>query len=349
MPVVSSAATVTPFTYSGWIPYWKLPAGITDAFNHISTFTEISPFGYSVHTDGTLADTAGINTSATSSWNALFNLSRGQGVEIVPTVMWSDQATIYRILSNTALRTAHVAQIVNTVNANNFAGIDVDYENKSAATEKYYSAFLKQLSSALHKNKKILVCSTESRTPLSSRFAVIPKTVAYANDYTAINTYCDEVRIMAYDQDNVDIKLNASKGGATLYQPIADVDWVKKVLTLTLQSINRKKVVLAVPTYGREYQIATSTNGTITYTPITSVTYTTAIALAAQNNVTPVRNSAGELSYTFTSGTSTMFADFTDAQSVASEIAVAKAYGLKGASVFKIDGDEDPSLFTVLK
>ncbi|MBI3631144.1 MAG: hypothetical protein HY221_02300, partial [Candidatus Sungbacteria bacterium] len=43
---------------SGWIPYWRTATGTADVVPHMARFKEISPFGYTVMHDGTLADTA---------------------------------------------------------------------------------------------------------------------------------------------------------------------------------------------------------------------------------------------------------------------------------------------------
>ena len=59
------------------------------------------------------------------------------------------------------------------------------------------------------------MCTIEARTPLDSRYENIPKDIQYANDYVAINKYCDRVRIMTYDQGSIDLKLNAPAQGRT--------------------------------------------------------------------------------------------------------------------------------------
>ncbi|MBX4216239.1 hypothetical protein KW797_04825, partial [Candidatus Parcubacteria bacterium] len=43
---------------SGWIPYWRKATGTQEALLHLDAFTELNPFGYTVRSNGTLADTA---------------------------------------------------------------------------------------------------------------------------------------------------------------------------------------------------------------------------------------------------------------------------------------------------
>jgi spore germination protein YaaH len=73
------------------------------------------------------------------------------------------------------------------------------------------------------------------------------------------------------------------------------------------------------------------------------------MTLAQTMNVAPTRNAGGEMSYTYTSGTSTRLVWFTDNISINSKILLAKQYKLKGVALFKIDGDGDPLLWNTLK
>src|SRR6185369_7348999 len=174
---------------------------------------------------------------------ALVAAARARKVRIVPTVMWSNGAAIATTLKDGERRRALEDAIADLATANNFDGIDIDFENKTADTRPYFSLFLKGLYSRL--GNKWLYCSIESRTPPSSAFAVIPPTLEYANDFTVINKYCDRVVIMAYDQGAIDLKLNAA-ASSTPYIPIADPAWVKKVITLTAKSISKNKIIIGV-------------------------------------------------------------------------------------------------------
>ena len=158
----NAASNQTEIT--GWVPYWATAKGTADAQSHISQLTEINPFGYSVKTDGTLADTANI---ANSAWQSLFQAARAKGVKVVPTIMWSDTPNIYAVLSNPALRANHIQSIVQAVQQNGFDGVDIDYEGKTAETRDGYSAFLTELSAALYKaNTHLTMSPTRSSSAL---------------------------------------------------------------------------------------------------------------------------------------------------------------------------------------
>lgn len=352
------------FSYAVWIPYWRKDPGAAEVLAHLKSFQEISPFAYEVRSDGTLADKLKIGQDP---WPGLFAAVASGRAKIIPTASWMDGDAILQTLASAAGRSRHISQIVDTVRSNNFGGIDVDYENKKAETRPYFSKFLKELSAKLHKDKKILSCSIESRTPIRSRFAVVPKDLKYANDLSVIGRYCDEVRILAYDQNNIDLKLNKEKGGDKLYAPVADIDWVKKVIREALKSISPKKIMLGIPTFGYEYEITEiglERQG-YAYQKIRSVSYQTAMRLAQSASTTPVRNSAGEISFTYQiTGSSTPPATststrlglngtrlvwFPDAASAQAKIKLAKAFKLRGIAIFKADGESDPLMWQVLK
>lgn len=381
-PHVVFAAAPQPFFYAGWLPFWKKQSGANDLSFYLDKFREISPFSYEVNGDGTLRDVLKINQGF---WPAWLSAARDLRVKIIPSVALLDGNAIYKLLSETKLRRKHEDIIAKSVKTENFDGIDIDYEDKSAAAEPYFSLFIKGLAMRLHPMKKTLSCTVEARTPPSSQFAVIPENLAYANNYKVFNTYCDEVRIMAYDQGNIDLKLDAQKGSSDLYMPVADVAWVKKVLDLTLKTISRKKIMLGIPTYGYDYEVSRN-GGATTYKRVRSLTYDQAQNLAVSLNAVPVRNSAGELSFTYTTSTfvnvptgltyiitSSMAISsaavsapasissatdpslaqrlvwFSDVSAINDKINLAKKFGLRGAVFFKMDGEADPRLRDYLK
>lgn len=291
----SSSRSKSKLEVSGWIPYWRTEAGTKDARKNLSVLTSVNPFSYSVKSDGTLADTAKIEGK---DWQNLFKDARKKEVEIVPTVMWSDTQNIHRILSNPTLRAAHVANIVRMVEDNDFDGVDIDYEGKLAETRPAFSAFLSELNDAL--GKRDLHCTIEARMPLSARFAgTPPANIEYANDLPSINKVCDRVRIMTYDQQTADIELNRANSGE-LYAPVADVEWVEKVVDYMGQDIDKKKMVLGIPTYGYIYQVMSNTSGTgYSYTKIEAFNPKYGDQIAKEYKLKPFRGESGELSLTY--------------------------------------------------
>ena len=291
------AAAAGKLEVSGWIPYWRTDAGTKDAKKNLSVMKEINPFAYSVKTDGTLADTLKIEGK---NWQSLIKAADKKRVRVVPTVMWSDTNTIHAVLSDPARRAAHIDAIVAEVEKRDFDGIDIDYEGKLAETRPYFSAFLKELSEAL--DGKHLSCTIEARMPLSARYAGTPPPgIEYANDLPEINKHCDRVKVMTYDQQTADVELNAAaRKNNDVYAPVADVEWVEKVVEYMGEDIDARKIMIGIPTYGYIYQVMPNTTGAgFGYIKMEAFNPKYATDLAKKLKITPERNSAGEMSFTY--------------------------------------------------
>jgi len=351
----TAKANPTPFEISGWIPYWRVAMGTTDALSHLQNFSSLMPFGYIVQNDGSIHDEFGFSdTSSTSTAALLLATARASHVKVVPTVMWSNGIAINNILRSTPRRIALEDRIVALVKKNGFDGIDIDFESKLVQTRPYFSLFLKGLYARM--GKKLVYCAIEPRTPPSSAFAVLPNKLQYVNDYAAINSYCDRVEIMAYDQGAVDLRLN-SAASSTPYVPVADLQWVKKVVTLAAQTISKKKILIGVPTYGYEYDLVPLSQG-YRYDRHWALNQDYATTLAAELGITPIRNTAGEMSFIYAPTTTPQLASaipdparivwWSDAGAINDKIQLARELGVRGVAIFKIDGGEDPALWNIL-
>lgn len=343
------------FEVAGWIPYWRARAGTIDALSHLRRFNALFPFGYIVQDDGSLYDAFGFDDpSATSTANLLLLVARVEKVRVIPSVMWSDSDAIDTILRSTKSRIALEDRIAALVKEKGFDGIDIDFESKLARTRPYFSLFLKGLYARM--GKKWVYCTIEARTPPSSAFAVIPEKLDYANDYAALNKYCDRVQIMTYDQGSIDLRLNAAASPSP-YIPVADPKWVEKVITFASQSIAKHKLVIGVPTYGYEYDLVRLLQG-YRYDRQWSLNPGYALGLSTQFGITPVRNSAGEMSFMYVPTTTPQTASaipdpprivwWSDASAVNDKILLAKKLGVRGVAIFKIDGGQDPALWDIL-
>lgn len=347
-----AAAKYKPFEVSGWIPYWRADIGIADTVIHLDTFTEVNPFGYTVKTDGTLNDELSKNSQL---WPVLKLLADQKNIRVIPTVMWSNGEAIHAVLSNKASRTAHIQEIVRVVNAGNYDGIDIDYEAKLAETKPYFSLFLKELYKAM--GQKWVMCTIESRTPPEDRFSTPPATLEYANDFKEINKYCDRVRFMTYDQGRIDLNLNAARPAP--YVPVADTAWVEKAIRLAMKDISARKIMIGIPTYGYEHDMFpdASVTGGMGYSQLWSFNPGYATQLASKFGLTPQRNASGELYITFPAASSTeaiplpnatRVLTWSDAQAIQAKVDLAKRLGVRGVSIFKIDGGEDWGMWNVL-
>lgn len=365
-PMFVSAATAK-FEYAAWIPYWRKTEGASTTMVNLNKLTQISPFAYELQNDGSIKNAL---KAEEAPWPELIAAAKKKGIKVYPSILSyphneNERYMQYLLLSQRASRKQHIDDIVALVKKNKFDGIDIDYEAKLAESRDYFSDFLTGLSSALHKERKQLICTVEARTPPESKFATTSKKilskVEYANDYKVIGRVCDQVRIMAYDQAGDDAKLNIQNfNSGTTYKPVADIEWIKKVVTVALWDIPAKKIILGVPTYGYKYEIipATSTSS-ISYSRIGSMNFNYADELAKSLSILPFRNNSGELSFTYATttgvsgenlgGTKQYLVWYSDSVAIADKIRIAKLYKLGGIAIFKIDGGFDPKLWSVLK
>ncbi len=385
-PLGASAAKTAPLEVSGWLPYWRVATSTADALPHLSALTSVMPFGYTVRNDGTLFDAYGLGSSDSTTSPlalALKTAAKTNKTWFVPTVMWSNGAAIHAVLSKKSSRIALENRIAALAKSQGFDGIGIDFENKYAKTKPYFSLFLEGLYARM--GTKWVYCAIEARTPVADRYDGTPPPSAteYANDFTAINKYCDRVELMTYDQETVDVPLNKAADGAP-YIPVADPKWVEKVVTLAAKTIAKKKLVIGVATYGYEWTVTPLTESGYRYDIQWAFNPKYALDLAASLSLTPQRNSAGELSFTyrptptspFSSGSPTdvvgdnefrtatsTYSDgvaaaiagttynilwWSDAQAIADKIALAKKLGVRGVAIFKLDGGEDQNLWNVL-
>lgn len=377
LPSSASAAVWSrPFEVSGWIPYWRAATGTADVLPHLSQLTEVNPFGYTVTEEGRLNDAAVLSQEP---WLTLRAQAKAHHVRYIPTVMWSNADAMHDVLSDTTKRQLLVSMIVDEVEVNDYDGIDIDFEGKKFETKAYFSKFLQELYKAM--GDKWVMCTIEARTPIVDRYPEgdVPADAGqYANDFKVINKNCDRVRFMTYDQQTVDQKIAAST--TEPYGPVADTRWVEKTIKEALKTIPARKIVIGVPTYGYEWEVTTYANNEHIYDLLWSFNPQYGLDIAKQYNITPGRNSWGEMGFTFLPiGTSTaplsqvpaawnMVASvamaatsannsnmkyhmltWSDAQAIADKVALAHKLGIRGVAVFKFDGGEDPRMWEVLK
>lgn len=366
-----SFAIITPlfaatFEKAVWIPYWRKTEGASTTLQNLNVVTQISPFAFELQfADGSIKNALKFSEEP---WLGLIAEAKKRKVKIYPSILsyphnLKEKNLFYLLMAQRKRRQAHVKDIVALVKKYKVDGIDIDYEAKTAETRPYFSAFLTELSKALHKEKKQLICTIEARTPPESRYATTSKEilsrVEYSNDYKVIGKACDQVRIMAYDQAGDDAQLvNQNKSVGSTYKPVADIEWIKKVITLTLWDIPARKIILGVPTYGYKYEIISGPNGP-TYSRIGSMNFNYADELSKSLGIVPSRNSAGELSFVYSTSTDVngnslgsqkqYLVWYSDAEAIRDKIRIAKLYKLGGVAVFKIDGGNDPKIWEVLK
>ena len=300
-PATNNSGTLTraatgKFEISGWVPDWRAASGTADVMPHLDRFTSVMPFGFTMSADGHVLDNAHLDREP---WLSFIAAAKAKGVRVVPSIVWGSGPEIHAVLSDTKKRIALEDEIVALVKARGYDGIDIDFEAKQSQTINYFSTFLKGLYQRM--GNKWVYCTIESRMPLEDRYlpgqTIPPDATEYANDYVAMNKYCDRVEIMAYDQGVVDQRLNMARTAP--YAPVADPGWVENVARLAAQTISRNKLILGIPAYGYEYSVTSQGGGRYLYKSLGAFNPPYALKLAQKLGITPGRTSANELGFVF--------------------------------------------------
>jgi 5-hydroxyisourate hydrolase-like protein (transthyretin family) len=167
------------------------------------------------------------------------------GLSIVPTITdGTAKLVLSGLLANPRTRTQVVESIATLVNANNFDGIDLDFEgfafvdgNKTwAKTAPFWVAFVKELSAQLRSNGKVLSVTTPvlfDPTQKSKGYTV------YA--WAAIANDIDRLRIMTYDY-------SVAKPG-----PIGPIEWTERSVKYAVSTMSSSKVFVGLAGYGRDW------------------------------------------------------------------------------------------------
>lgn len=360
-PVATDIKRNEHLTIGGWLVRWGGGKGLDDAVKHIDTFDTLSPFSYEVTHDGNVSDVLKLSSS---QWKNVLTEAKKNNVTIIPSFLWMDTQAMKTVLQSETKRDTLVKQIASTVMTMNVDGADIDFEWMNDSDHPAFIIFLKNLKVQL--GNKMITCSIEAKMP-----SIYPdEKQALDAYYRELGTVCDEVRIMAYDMRFSDPVL--AKKESAPYIPSADVRTVRDSVNYIATSIPREKIVLGVALYGYEYDVteyATSTS----YRLLWSFSPSYAKSLIAKRSLKVEHKESGE-AYAIYEGNKKQVPSksfqstapfvteselketkahynviwWSDTKAVEGKIELAKNLGLKGISLFRLDGDTDGGLWEAL-
>ncbi len=373
LPAITQAGG---YDVGAWIPWFAEEEATESAEENIRDIDILYPFVFEVTADGELINRVDFDDD---HWEDLFDEAEDRRVDIIPTIAWFDGEAIHNVLNDRRSRNDHIEEIVKMVKKHDFDGVNIDYESRWAETIDYYSEFLEELKDELGRRRE-LTCTVEARTPPESRWRDAPSDIQYSNDYREMNKHCDWVEIMAYDQQRADWQLNSERRGVP-YMPVADTDWVEKVVELALEDFDEDKVMLGVATYGRAWDVTVAADWYKDYIKVASLNQPRILELADKYDSRIGRTDGGEavISYfpedsvwKILNGLPTpkgtpkgfeaaakallvatyanieipvRFVTWSDAEAIEEKIELVEDYDLKGVAVFKVDGEEDEKIW----
>lgn len=289
-------------------------------------FTYLSPFMYSFREDGsltemretTLLEAARVNDIApllvlTNYTGGGFNSDLG--------------ATLLR---NPNIQDTLIKNIVNTIQAKGYSGLNIDFEYLYQEDRENYNNFLRKVVDRLRPLG--LTVSTALAPKESGDQAGL---LYEAHDYEVHGELCDFVVLMTYEW--------GWAGGEPW--AIAPINKVRDILDYAVTVIPRQKIMMGIPLYGRDWKIPW-VQGTFART----VSPKEAINLAATNNVSIQYDNKYQSPYYRYTDTSGQEHEvwFEDARSVQVKYETVREYGLRGVSYWVL-GNPFPQNWPVLQ
>ena len=229
---------------SGWLPDYSLARNLPTVEGNLDLIRDISPFWYGLTGESTIKDKYALGKYTTPKEQVIARL-KANGILLLPTITDdNNKLVLANLLANPTSRSNIVQTIKALVLKYNYDGIDLDFEtfytqdgrSSWAALKPNWIAFIKELSTALHDQGKLLSVTTPPD------FA--PETKRAGNwiySWAEIGPLIDRLRIMAYDFST------------TLPGPIGPLPWTEDGVKYAITQMPASKVFLGIPGYGRDW------------------------------------------------------------------------------------------------
>ncbi|KZE69378.1 spore gernimation protein [Fictibacillus phosphorivorans] len=211
-------------------------ANQTELRNVGSYLTYITPFSYSVTRTGGLTSLQDEGIISAARVNRVAPL---MGVSNIEGNMFNSDL-IKTILDSDTLQETVLNNILNVMQAKGYRGVNFDFEYVYPENKEDYNTFLRR---AVAKYKPLGYSVSSALAPKYKEDQ--PGLLYEAHDYKAHGEILDFVVVMTYEW--------GWSGGRAM--AIAPLDEVKKVLDYTVSVIPREKIMMGVPTYGRDWTL----------------------------------------------------------------------------------------------
>jgi hypothetical protein len=336
---------------TGWIPYYAMNTALPSAVANGDLIKEVMPFWYTLKSETKITDLYTPSNPGVPISVPLTTM-RDSGFQIIPTITdGTGKLVLAKLISVAKTRTQIVNTITSLVTANNFDGIDLDFEGFAfsdgtaswPATRLAWDAFILELSTSLHSLDKLLSVTT----PVLFDPATGKKGY-YVYDWATISPLIDRLRIMTYDYSTT------SPG------PIGPITWAEQALSYAVSVVAASKVYVGVPGYGRDWVtkvdgVCPSSVATVIVPGAKAVPVMRDVAnlAASYGATTTYNNSFGEATFTYqkvysgssssglqTSCTATRTVWYQNAQSFAARAQLVAKYRLGGITEWTL-GMED--------
>lgn len=307
LPTVVRADPTAP-SLGGWVVFWN-PASPVRFTERADRFAEVMPEWFTMTPTGDVVRSSPEHAAARKE---LIRTARKHRVRVLGMATnygksGFDPVRMTVMLRDAKIRRRHISTLVQFAQADGLNGVDLDYESMRAEDRVAYSAFVRELATALHKIKLHLSVTVHPKDSEPGSWDG-PR----SQDWAAIGRAADSVRVMAYDFSWAD-----SEPG-----PIAPDDWVRRVMTFAKSVVPVAKLRLGVPAYG--YTWSTK--------PARSLTHGDFLSEGAVADPASGELVVGK-------------ARFSGSEAMRRKLAIAGSLGISGISFWYV-GSEDPQFWT---
>lgn len=318
-----------------WIPYWDQEQATSRFREKVEQIDFISPFWYSLRSDGTIAkykpaklDREMIEFAQDHNVPVLILIANlpdfGDGRD------W-DWRRVDRAIRDESDRIEHIQAIMELVDLHSADGVSIDYEALRGSQREYFSTFIKALANSLHEHDKILGVAIHPKTREGD-----PQEAngSQAQDLFAISTAADQLYFMTYDEHNT-----SSDPG-----PTGSLPWMREVLSYAVHEVgvDPTKIFLGIPLYGYDWQMNGNGNAEgIEYAQVQEL-------LRTHEPEVRWMPELGEHTFRYIENENEQEVWFNDAQSMRKKSTLVQEFGLAGIAFWRI-GQEDPNIWNELE
>lgn len=282
--------------------------------------TYLTIFSYGIRPDGSLLPLAGDGPL----------IAAARAAEVSPLMMLTtlgengqfNNELSSVLLADEALQETLLTDIVATMRAKEYEGLDIDFEFVLPQEREAYAAFIERATARLNAEGYPVMVALAPKTSDDQ-----PGLLYEAHDYAALGAAANNALLMTYEW------------GYTYGPPmaVAPIGKVEAVVAYAVSRIEREKLFLGVPNYGYDWRLPFVSGET----QATSIGNLQGVELARRYGE-PIRydtaSQAPFLNYTDEQGTRHIVW-FEDAESVRAKLDLAEAYGLRGISVWNLMRD----------
>ena len=201
-----------------------LMRGEEKLFTKKAPITDVFYFSAAVNEKGL------INTSVNPPYKPYFNGGE-QRIHLVISDLTNSSRMTICLNKKYKLRDKLIKNIVEV--SKKFDGVQIDFEAVLKKDKGAFLVFLRDLKNTLPPDKILSVAVPAKRMYVDDAY-----------DYGLISKIADRILVMAYDQH-----WSKSKPG-----PVASLNWCKEVADYASKNIQKKKLIMGLPLYGREWQ-----------------------------------------------------------------------------------------------